>query len=81
MDAADHLLNDRLVNHNLEEDQLLPSGVKCDLVNECKIFIKAEDGSGDAHVNATNIMMPEQSGNVTFHQKYIHYFARFISIF
>lgn len=69
MEAADRLLNnDKPVNHNnLEEDQLFlkqkPPGVKCDIVNECKVFIKAEDGSGDAKLNITNAMMPEKSGN------------------
>ncbi|CAH0627028.1 unnamed protein product [Chrysodeixis includens] len=72
MEAADRLLNnDKPVNHsNIEEDQLFlknkPPAVKCDLVNECKVFIKAEDGSGDAQLNITNAMMPEKSDNPDF---------------
>ncbi|KAF9407806.1 hypothetical protein HW555_012303 [Spodoptera exigua] len=65
MDAADRLLNnERLGAQNLEEDQLLRKpqpGVKSDLVNECKVFIKAEDGSGDAQVNTFAAMIPKQS--------------------
>ncbi|XP_022836135.1 traB domain-containing protein-like [Spodoptera litura] len=65
MDAADRLLNnERLGAHNLEEDQLLKKsqpGVKSDLVNECKVFIKAEDGSGDGQVNTFAAMIPKQS--------------------
>ncbi|KAJ8731945.1 hypothetical protein PYW08_014675 [Mythimna loreyi] len=64
MDAADRLLNnERLVTQgNLEEDQLFvkpqASGVKCDIVNECKVFIKAEDGGGDAPVKTFGAMLP-----------------------
>ncbi|KAJ8732833.1 hypothetical protein PYW07_015432 [Mythimna separata] len=66
MDAADRLLNnERLVTHsNLEEDQLFvkpqASGAKCDIVNECKVFIKAEDGGGDAPVNTFGAMLPHK---------------------
>ncbi|XP_075970720.1 traB domain-containing protein-like [Anticarsia gemmatalis] len=67
MDVADRLLtnsNDRLVTHgDLEEDKLTltgkPSGVKCDIVNECKVFIKAEDGGGDAHLNHSGAVAQE----------------------
>ncbi|CAG4941861.1 unnamed protein product [Parnassius apollo] len=31
-----------------------PSGVKCDIVNECQMFLKAEDGGGDAKLNVSN---------------------------
>lgn len=68
MDAADRLLNnERLVTHgNLEEDQLFvkpqAGGVKCDIVNECKVFIKAEDGTGEAAVNTFSAMLPQKSG-------------------
>lgn len=69
MDAADRLLNnERLGAHNLEEDQLLKKsqpGVKSDLVNECKVFIKAEDGSGDGQVNTFAAMIPKQSVSET----------------
>lgn len=41
------------LNSNLEKEQLLmtqrPPGVKCDIVNECQMFLKAEDGGGDAN--------------------------------
>ncbi|XP_047020011.1 traB domain-containing protein-like [Helicoverpa zea] len=67
MDAADRLLNnERLVTRSdLEEDQLFvkpqSSGVNVDIVNECKVFIKAEDGSGDAQVSTTAAMLPGPS--------------------
>lgn len=61
MDAADGLLSkDRLAPRDVEEDPLLlaakPSGVRCDIVNECKVLLQAEDGSGDAPLNVTGTM-------------------------
>lgn len=71
MDAADRLLsNDRAVAHqDLDEDKLLlnakPSGVKCDIVNECKVFLKAEDGGGDAQLSATGAMVQERPSKIS----------------
>lgn len=61
MDPVDRLLNsDKLVMGDSGEDRLLgntkPPGVKCDIVNECKVFLKAEEGGGDADLNATSNM-------------------------
>lgn len=42
---------------NAEREQLLVNNpskqptVKCDIVNECQLFIRAEEGGGDAHTN------------------------------
>ncbi|CAB3243060.1 unnamed protein product [Arctia plantaginis] len=71
MDAADRLLhNDRLVTRELEDDQLLltakTSGVKCDIINECKVFLKAEDGGGDAQLNTTATMIQDNQDNNKF---------------
>lgn len=68
MDAADRLLHsDRLVTS--EEDKLLlnakTSGVKCDIINECKVFLKAEDGGGDAQLNTTATMTQDNQGRTT----------------
>ncbi|XP_049866538.1 traB domain-containing protein-like isoform X2 [Pectinophora gossypiella] len=61
MDAADSLLNRVSPGRELEVDQEFlkpkPPG-KCDIVNECQTFLKAEDGSGDAH-NITSNMRPK----------------------
>ncbi|CAH2075395.1 unnamed protein product, partial [Iphiclides podalirius] len=49
------------LSNNLEKEQLLmaqkPPGVKCDILNECQMFLKAEDGGGDATYQI--------SGNIT----------------
>lgn len=56
MEATDRLLGKESVN--LEDERLAmrskAPGVKCDIVNECQMFIKAEDGSGDAHVSVSD---------------------------
>ncbi|XP_023951439.2 traB domain-containing protein [Bicyclus anynana] len=53
-----------------EREQLLigPSkpNVKCDIVNECQMFLKAEDGGGDAHTNMNQNIAPEKSGRSNF---------------
>lgn len=53
MDPTDSLLKQETTKVGLEEHDLLktkPAGVKLDIVNECQMFIKAEDGGGDAHL-------------------------------
>ncbi|KPJ09746.1 TraB domain-containing protein [Papilio machaon] len=52
---------------NLEKEQLLmnqkPPGVKCDIVNECQMFLKAEDGGGDgARLKITDSISPKIDG-------------------
>lgn len=45
------------MDSDAEREQLLvnkpskPSLVNCDILNECQMFLKAEDGGGDAHKN------------------------------
>lgn len=57
MDASESLLKQDTViqRGDLEQEQLFlkpaPSGVRCDIVNECQMFLKAEDGGGDAHTS------------------------------
>ncbi|CAK1581261.1 unnamed protein product [Parnassius mnemosyne] len=42
----------------MEREKLLmtqnPSGVKCDIVNKCQMFLKAEDGGADAKLNVSD---------------------------
>ncbi|XP_061710088.1 traB domain-containing protein-like isoform X1 [Cydia pomonella] len=72
MDAADTLLSDSVAGkQGLEEEELLlkpnpKPNVKCDLVNECKVFIRAEDGGGDTHLNITGNMGPGTSEKPKF---------------
>ncbi|CAH2107191.1 unnamed protein product [Euphydryas editha] len=52
------------MDSNAEREQLLVNNpkqppVKCDIVNECQVFIGAEQGGGDAHTN----MNPSTSNN------------------
>lgn len=60
MDAAENLLKHEKVA--LDEDLTKPnvSGVKCDIVNECQMFIKAEDGGGDGWMDNTAL---DKDGN------------------
>lgn len=56
MDSTNRLLKGAEVVPNLgAEEKLLekpkPSGVKCDIVNECQMFINAEDGGGDTRLH------------------------------
>ncbi|XP_037294906.1 traB domain-containing protein-like [Manduca sexta] len=64
MDAADVILkNDKIKpSVDLEEDPLLlrPHTSTVNIINECQMFIKAEDGGGDAHMNLTD-NMPQES--------------------
>ncbi|XP_068630324.1 traB domain-containing protein-like isoform X2 [Battus philenor] len=54
------------LGNNLEKEQLLmgqkPPGVKCDIVNECQMFLKAEDGGGDGHYTITDNMASISEG-------------------
>ncbi|XP_072940262.1 traB domain-containing protein-like isoform X2 [Epargyreus clarus] len=60
MDASESLLKqDPMIQRgDIEQEQLFlkpaPSGVRCDIVNECQMFLKAEDGGGDAHANVAD---------------------------
>ncbi|CAB3238161.1 unnamed protein product [Arctia plantaginis] len=59
---------DGLVTRELEDDQLLSnaktSGVKCDIIiNECKVFLEAEDGGGDVQFNTTATMIQDNQDN------------------
>lgn len=62
MDTADHLMkSDKLASGNDFDNEpiLLQSkqpGVKCDIVNECQMFLRAEEGGGDAHVSLVENM-------------------------
>ncbi|XP_026751064.1 traB domain-containing protein-like [Galleria mellonella] len=53
MNTTDLALGNK--NLNMDEDPLLMKskspGLKCDILNECQMFLKAEDGSGDTHIN------------------------------
>lgn len=54
MDPTDNLLKqETLTKVGLEEHNLKgkPAEAKLDIVNECQMFLKAEDGGGDAHFN------------------------------
>lgn len=42
-----------------------PPGVKCDIVNECQMFLKAEDGGGDAHLKITDSISTKIDGKFT----------------
>ncbi|XP_047986525.1 traB domain-containing protein-like [Leguminivora glycinivorella] len=72
MDAADSLLSNSVAGKQVleeEESLLKPSpkpNVKSDLVNECKVFIRAEDGGGDTHLNITGNMRPGPSEKPKF---------------
>lgn len=52
----------------IEREQLLAHQTKpavpCDIVNECQMFLKAEEGGGDAHVNMKENVEAGQSGNI-----------------
>ncbi|XP_013178245.1 PREDICTED: traB domain-containing protein-like [Papilio xuthus] len=63
----DTIKNDKSsLGTNLEKEQLLmnqkPPGVKCDIVNECQMFLKAEDGGGDAHLKMTDSISTKIDG-------------------
>lgn len=69
MDPSDRLLTgvESAPSGEIEENLLLkpkPSGVKCDIVNECQMFLKAEDGGGDTHLNIKEL--PKQDINGMF---------------
>ncbi|XP_034824519.1 traB domain-containing protein isoform X1 [Maniola hyperantus] len=53
-----------------EKEQLLigPSkpNVRCDIVNECQMFLKSEEGGGDAHTNMNQNIAPQISGRSNF---------------
>ncbi|CAH2230520.1 jg18622 [Pararge aegeria aegeria] len=53
-----------------EREQLLigssKPNVQCDIVNECQMFLKAEDGGGDAHKSMNQKIAPEKSGRSNF---------------
>lgn len=68
MDAADALLSNKGVaaKQDLgEQDLLLKSkpkpDVTCDIVNECQMFMRAEDGGGDGQHNTSANMHPGTS--------------------
>lgn len=58
------------MDSNAEREQLLVNNpskqppVKCDIVNECQLFIRAEEGGGDAHTNMNQ--STSDSGKVTY---------------
>lgn len=66
MDPADHLIKHEKIS--LEEDPILRqpnvSGVKCDIVNECQMFLRAEDGGGDAHMSLSENMLRDKDGKI-----------------
>lgn len=67
MDPTDCLLKEETLPSKvgLEEHDLLkpkPPGVKLDIVNECQMFIKAEDGGGDAYLNLNDQSEKEKHG-------------------
>ncbi|KAI5645311.1 traB family domain-containing protein [Phthorimaea operculella] len=68
MDTADSMLR-AVPGSKSEEDQPLkrskPSA-KCDIVNECQTFIKAEDGSGDASNITSNMVGPSSEEKPKF---------------
>lgn len=70
MDSADHLLQSgtKSSGKDLDEEKLLlkpnTTRTKCDIVNECQIFIKAEDGSGDAQMKSTNNLKQGENGKI-----------------
>ncbi|OWR46141.1 traB domain-containing protein-like [Danaus plexippus] len=54
----------------IEREQLLAHQTKpavpCDIVNECQMFLKAEEGGGDAHVNMKENVEAGQSDRSNF---------------
>ncbi|KAL0892054.1 hypothetical protein ABMA27_015276 [Loxostege sticticalis] len=68
MDPADHLIKHEKIS--LEEDPILRqpnvSGVKCDIVNECQMFLRAEDGGGDAHMSLSENMLRDKDEKPKF---------------
>ncbi|XP_072940261.1 traB domain-containing protein-like isoform X1 [Epargyreus clarus] len=72
MDASESLLKqDPMIQRgDIEQEQLFlkpaPSGVRCDIVNECQMFLKAEDGGGDAHANVADEAVAGTSDKPTF---------------
>ncbi|KAJ2939679.1 hypothetical protein O0L34_g14398 [Tuta absoluta] len=68
MDTAHSILR-AVPGSKSEEDQLLKKSkpfAKCDIVNECQTFIKAEDGSGDASNLTNNMVGPSSEGKPKF---------------
>lgn len=67
--ATDSLLEQQKISPKLtsEEHNLKPKvpGVKLDILNECQMFLKAEDGGGDAQMN-----MNENIGNLSIGNAY-----------
>lgn len=67
MDAADHLLKRETISsdNDMDEDKLLLkpnlTRTKCDIVNECQMFLKAEDGGGDAQMKSTTNIKQEEN--------------------
>ncbi|XP_041976747.1 traB domain-containing protein-like isoform X1 [Aricia agestis] len=59
------------MEHNSEREQLLikqpikPPPVQCDLVNECQMFLKAEEGGGDAHIATRSGPVDNNDGGKT----------------
>ncbi|XP_013189546.2 traB domain-containing protein isoform X2 [Amyelois transitella] len=66
MEASDRLLGTGGVSKDKQSANIKPSRVKCDIVNECQIFIKAEDGSGDAPMNVTDKAVLSKKGSPKF---------------
>ncbi|KAL0840256.1 hypothetical protein ABMA28_015541 [Loxostege sticticalis] len=68
MDPADHLIKHEKIS--LEEDPILRqpnvSGVKCDIVNECQMFLRAEDGGGDAQMSLSENMLRDKDEKPKF---------------
>ncbi|XP_053602701.1 traB domain-containing protein isoform X2 [Plodia interpunctella] len=54
MEATDRLLGKESLDSDKLAGKVRTSGVKCDIVNECQMCIKAEDGGGDVHLNAVD---------------------------
>ncbi|XP_059052373.1 traB domain-containing protein-like [Achroia grisella] len=68
MSSSDLILGNKKLN--MDEDPLLlktkTPGLKCDIVNECQMFLKAEDGSGDSDLNAVRSIGEGKADNANF---------------
>lgn len=67
MDSSNSLLNRVEYGEQLSEEQLFGEQKptpKCDLINECQAFLKAEDGGGDAQLTTNATTVPQKYGEL-----------------